>query len=554
MNAHFCLYGGALREEAFAEVFAGKNAVTLAVEKAAAFPFVSKTTIFLRGDFDERRLPPLTGKIGTVKRGGWTVKSLLEQLAREGAGFDMTYFAWADSPFLDPVLAGRLVARHQSYRAEYSYSDGWPYGFSPECLSPGTAAILANICDSFAGRDRPPERDSLFAVLQKDINSFDIETEIAPVDLRSRRLVLAADSKRNLLLLRRFADAGFSTADDAETFVRGRPLLLRTLPAFYPVQVSGVCPQECAFCPYPASRGTPVSDTALVSDAQTVVSDTASVSDTFMPLSRFTTLLDNIAAFSGDAVIDLSLWGELSLHPQKSALVKAVLERPALSLVIETCGIGWKAKELEALADEAKKAAPRVNGMAALSWIVSLDTADAERYRSLHGEGFEEAAQCAKRLLALFPQDAYVQAVRTAGAEVDIEKFYRKWKEAGVNGLRTDNIIIQKYDYFCGKLPDLRAGDIRPVNREPCWHLMRDMPVLINGDVPLCREEIVADTAGNIIGNVFEESLAAIWEKGEERYGAHCRVSYTADTENDGKKNEYPALCAGCDEYYTYNF
>jgi hypothetical protein len=56
MNALAVLYGGNLREAAFEKVFAGKsgpeNALTLALEKAAAFPGVTKTVLLVSADFD----------------------------------------------------------------------------------------------------------------------------------------------------------------------------------------------------------------------------------------------------------------------------------------------------------------------------------------------------------------------------------------------------------------------------------------------------------------------------------------------------------------------
>jgi len=509
------LYAGSLSNEAMEIIFDGKNSLEMALERSWRFPSVGKTVLLAAA---ESSFPVYEG-IGIDRKASWTVKDLLEALAAHSEGFDLTYFAWADCPFLDPELAKRLADRHLRYAAEYSYADGWPYGIAPELLSPGTAAILAKLLgDDSKG---PVERDSLFSVLQKDINAFDIETEISPVDLRCHRLKLCADSKRNLLLLRRFAQSQVPDTAAIERTIAEKPEILRTLPAFYPVQVYGGCPQTCVFCPWPKSGG-----------AITERRD-------FMEAGHFDSLLEKIAAFSGDAVIDLSLWGELSLHPQKMELIEMVLRRPELDLIIETSGIGWKDDEIDKCAALAKTVAPGKNKFR-LSWIVSLDTADSARYKEIRGSGFAEANDLAKKLLTLFPGDAYVQAVRTAGAEDDIEKFYRSWKEITPN---TSNIIIQKYDDFCGFLPRKQASDLSPVQRQPCWHLMRDMPVLIDGTVPLCREQI----AGAInLGNVFTEPLEVIWEKGRRFY------TEQAGQLPGGKK--YDSLCAGCDEYYTYNF
>ena len=306
---------------------------------------------------------------------------------------------------------------------------------------------------------------------------------------------------------------------DVEKIVRERPEILRTLPAFFPIQVYGGCPQACTICPYP------------------LFTDAAGRKD-FMDTARFASLLDKIVSFCGDAVIDLSLWGELSLHPEKMKLIEEVISRNALSLVIETSGIGWKEQELEncaRLCSDLSQKAGRKNTLPPLSWIVSLDSVDPQRYTELRGQGFAEAENCAKKLLSLFPKDCYVQAVRAKGFENDTEKFYRYWKDS--------NVIIQKYDDFCGALDKKQASDISPVIRKPCWHIMRDMPVLIDGSVPLCKEDLSAlkQQSKRILGNAFNEPLENIWKEGDSYYREQCEKNYSG-------------LCKDCDEYYTFNF
>jgi spiro-SPASM protein len=182
--------------------------------------------------------------------------------------------------------------------------------------------------------------------------------------------------------------------------------------------------------------------------------------------------------------------------------------------------------------------------MAPLSWIVSLDAHDPNRYREIRGAGFSEAKTCAKTLLSLFPRDAYVQAVRVKGFEDDIELFYRSWTEEGSGRKDGSHVIIQKYDDFSGALPKMQASDLSPVKWRPCWHIARDMNILLDGTVPVCREDLGAIRANagmNILGNALTGSLNLIWEKGTALFLEHCRA-------------EYGSFCAGCDEYYTYNF
>jgi len=518
MNAILILYAGNLSKTAFEPLYNGKNSVELAVEQAQKFPTAGKTVILADKKNDFSFLEQKVEIIEPSSARLWTKRCLLEKIAELQTGFELVYFAFADCPFLDPALAGAIADRHILYKAEYSYADGWPFGLAPETLSLGTAGILAKI----SGEDEPVERDIFFSVIQKDINAFDIETEISSVDLSCHRLNLQSDSKRNFLLLKNFISANnnkIPTTADVERIIAEQPEILRTLPAFYPIQVYGGCPQTCAICPYPA------------------FTDPMNRKD-FMNTEKFETLLDKIIAFSGDAVIDLSLWGELSLHPEKIKLIESVLKRKELSLIIETSGLGWKSGELEQIANYKEHLTRRENLMPAVSWIVSLDTSDSQQYMKIRGNGFAEAEGCAKKLLSLFANDCYVQAVRFKGSEEDTEKFYRYWKENAPNGEK--NIIIQKYDDFCGILEKKQASDLSPLIRQSCWHIMRDMPVLINGDVPLCREDlsVLKGEKNIILGNVFNDSLESIWKRGEFYY----------------KEKTPCGLCADCDEYYTYNF
>ncbi|HOV39774.1 MAG TPA: SPASM domain-containing protein, partial [Spirochaetales bacterium] len=75
-------------------------------------------------------------------------------------------------------------------------------------------------------------------------------------------------------------------------------------------------------------------------------------------------------------------------------------------------------------------------------------------------------------------------------------------------------------------------------HRFPCWHLKRDLYVLLDGSVPLCREDIKKTFIG---GNLFQEGIETIWKRMDAVYREHI----------EGK---YRPLCEKCDEYYTYNF
>lgn len=438
-----------------------------------------------------------------------------------GSTVDFVWWAWADAPLLDADLAGRMFERHSHWYAEYTNADGWPAGFAPELVNRASLDALAWIAREDG---EEVDRDLLFQVLQKDINAFEIETELSTVDLRPRRLSFFADSRRNWLLIERFLSHGYTRVEDTISFVDDHPQDLRTLPAYVSIQTNGRCSQNCTLCPWPKwSR----EQGGLL---PTERSDS-------MALEDFKLILDKVVSFAGDAVIDLSLWGEAAHHPDIVGIVQAVLDRPSLSLLIETSGIGWQDGCIEAILEAAKAAPPRSGFPGSsrpgpLSWIVSMDAKDPARYRALRGDGQVEAVACAEKLLTLAPKSLWVQALRLDDGEEDLEAFWRHWKDRGAQ------VIIQKYDFFAGWLPQRRAADLSPLKRQPCWHLMRDVSVLVDGTVPLCREDLGRRSPA---GNILKEAMENIWKGSGQLWESHA-------------SGIWPAHCTECDEYYTWNY
>lgn len=429
-------------------------------------------------------------------------RDLVGALAELGRGYDNIVYVYGDCPFLDTELCVRMLENHRRYYAQYSFADGYPCGLTPEIVQTGVLPALAALAREPSS---PAGRDTLFTLIQRDINAFDIETELSPKDLRLLRASLTSDSDRNRLLCERIAAENPENSGDIIRILEEKPEVLRTLPAYVSVQITEGCPQSCFSCPFPRFGGD-------------ILSKRGS-----MDPGDFDIIAGKTAKFCGDAVIGVSLWGEPSLHPGFTRLARSVAERPGLKMLVETSGIGWT--------DEILRETGRIlEGR--ISWIVSLDAADEELYTRLRGPGFGEALKTAGKLLEMFPDTAYVQALRMEENEDKMESFYRGWKE------KTQHIIIQKYDWFCGFLPQRKVTDLSPLDRFPCRHLQRELSVLIDGTVPLCREDL---GTGIRLGNLVSDSMEDIWERGGKHYREHL-------------EKRYSGICGNCDEYYTYNF
>ena len=249
-----------------------------------------------------------------------------------------------------------------------------------------------------------------------------------------------------------------------------------------------------------------------------------------MPAADFLDLGRRIRDFSPESVVSISLWGEPACHPEIWAILEGFRQCAPLQLYVETAGIGWNTERLEAFAQS--------GAHDHVTWIVSLDAMEATTYATMRGEGWAEALAGAHLFTRLFPQTAYIQAVRCKLNEEPMQAHYQYWKKLGFKQ------IIQKYDHFSFRLPDRRLSDIAPLDRLACWHLKRDMAILLDGTVALCRQDVPVQTGDKlqfVAGNAFADELPLIWKRLELPYLQHLGC-------------EYPGICEKCDEYYTFNY
>ena len=415
-------------------------------------------------------------------------------------------FVHNDTPLVNVSITLEMLADHKKYHAEFTFAEGFPLGFAPEILSREGVTHLANI---LGDADMPLAKGALFDAVAKDINAFDLETKISKKDMRSYRVALGMDTKQQFLATRNIyracTEGGRKVDEDVLTeVITVREELQRTLPVYVSVQITDGCPQKCGYCPYPKMNP------ELLTARNT------------MKFDDYQQILGKLKDFMDTSYINISPFGEPSLHPDIYRIIQSTADN-GFTAVVETSGLGWDREKVKSLTDACK---------GNLLWIVSIDSNDPKLYSTLRGEGFSEAFEFAKFITEAAPETGYVQCVRMKENEDLLEPFYRFWKE------RTDNIIIQKYDWYSGFLPENTVSDISPIHRNVCWHLKRDLTILLDGTVPLCKADVKRT---RVLGNIFTDAVEKIWQNALPVFREHA-------------DKKYEGICEGCDEYYTYNF
>ena len=319
----------------------GPTAFNAVLDIAAKLPDSDKIVVLAGENFSQK------GSYKVVQSVGLDIKDLIRIFKEEVGDSDNIFYFYGDTPLLDYSITERMYKNHLQYFASYTFADGYPYGMAPEILKTTVLDQLGTLAEK---NQIKITRKSIFELIQKDINSFDIETEISSIDQRMLRVSLTADTKRNFnqlcQIMKQLNEDGGNSEDSIVAILEKKQHLLRTEPSFINVQITGGCPQVCSYCPYPELGGDVISRT----DEMTV--------------EAWQTILSKVKTFSDDAVFSISMWGEPSRHSNILGIVHELLEIEKFSLIIETSGIGWDQNVLKSIA---KIADGRID------WILSMD-------------------------------------------------------------------------------------------------------------------------------------------------------------------------------------
>ena len=477
------------------------------LKRLRAAPLDAFDCVLVREEGEAMFFPEAPG-IRELRVAGRGVHEVLSALRAQYSGYAWYIFADIAAPFVDPDMYLHFLQRAEEQIAHYTYGEHYPRGAAPQVLS---AEALEVLCGVSSARNFPFSDEAIFDLMGLDINSYDIEMVVSPEDFRRWRLDLRVRDAYSFALCERLFQKEPALLERAsysllcETLIKS-PDILRVLPAYLELDVSGACQLACTFCPRS-------------------LSDMNSYANLQSPREKVLTLIRELAAINPQATLALSPYSEPLLSADCTLFVQEALGL-GLRVVIETNGLALDEKYAAFFAglDEERSII-----------ILSPDYACAGRYHEAKGlDGLAIVDENIRRLFALRKRNVWLQIIQFEKSDEEIDAFYAKWKEY------EDSILPRKYNNWCGRLPGEAAIDLSPIRRAPCWHLARDLVVAADGSARLCKQDI----GGGVCGNVFDEGLPAVWKRLDEAWTRHL-----ADTKNWGH-----ALCSVCDEWHTFNY
>lgn len=416
--------------------------------------------------------------------------NVLGIMIKEAKNSDNVVVFNAANPFYDKNFINDMFARHQSFLADYTYGVGYPDGLLPTVLSMTCLKQLKIISEN-NDIDAVQCRDYLFQLLSKDINSFDVETFISPVDLRIKRISVGnSDSGESAFTAFLAETLGTEVSyDDLANFLLEHPQALFSSIYGMFIDITGNETTSSAYVPHSA----------------TAVG--------FVNSDKIKKIAEEITEVNSKMRVVIGSKCEPMLHPDFVTIVNNFLAK-GIKVIVETYG-NTLPENLAEIAD-----------FSSVTFVFKIDAQNENTYHAVHPNGDYKTAVGNYNKVKDLGFKTYLQITRTVETENDIEKLLKD---------KQPDVLIKKYSSYCNVLSDKKTVDLSPLERFECYHLRRELYLDCGLNAYYCM------FSDKKIGSADNESITELMGKLKKAYISHAA-------------GEMEDFCRKCDDYYTFNF
>ncbi len=245
-----------------------------------------------------------------------------------------------------------------------------------------------------------------------------------------------------------------------------------------------------------------------------------------MTRELFAKLLDDLAAYD-DICLTLGGAGDPLAHPEIFEFLELAGEKGIYGLHLDTPGT---------LLDEGKAKKLLECDVDVVSFRLNANTS--ETYKKLTGrDDFDAVVAGIEKFIEL--RDAAgregpflaIETDKRPEIEGELIAFWDRWSERGAWP------VIRPSSDYCGQLPDRATVHLTLAERVGCRRLLKEMLVLADGTVPLCRMDF---KAGEPAGSIATSSVEELWTAG--------RIAELRG-EQHAKKFDGFRLCPACRDW-----
>lgn len=423
-------------------------------------------------------------------------KEYIIDLYNKTEGFEDIVYISTDMPLVDALETKKMFDMHKGSFAMYTYGENYPLGIVPFIIKRGALERLIKLSED---RQIPITKNVIHDAVFLEPNFFEIEILISKHDMRYYRLTLLSDSKANNILVSSLLKYG--SYDEIAIALKENVMIRRTLPVYVEIEITGK--NNVVKNIFPNESG----------------------EDKSMTTGDFEKIYNNLTDYAAEIHLSIGGRNEPFLNENIFGILEKALSSKKTKIYLET-------NALLLTKDNAAKLINFQNENDNLYVIIHLDAVKQSVYDKIYKTGdLQTILSNIEYYFLRMPKNTYLQIIKQKDNFNYLSDYYKYFEKYNAT------IIMQKYATYRGKVLDNKVGDLTPVVKLCCWHLLRDMYIDVDGNVPLCAYDIDKEIK---LGNVLSEGVEGVWKKGGSFYKDNAEGSLE--------------FCKNCDEWYLYNF
>ena len=424
---------------------------------------------------------------------------------------EFVVFLPESSYFYNIQQSKKLQKNFLEYGADIGFGDYFPRGMIPFYVRTEALLVLENVRKQNNFR---PSVDTIENIINHDVNAFDLENLYAPINLRFLRLDFFVQDQHSSLLAEKIQQKMLAKDpksnpwewdyEDFANLISSNRKSLMTLPKFFQFHTTSKDNQKRLLSPR-----------HLLPKAEL---------DTDLSLENFCLIVDKIAHHIKHPILSFSAaFSEPTLNPKWKEMLSYSLQR-GFETLLETNGTVISQADLKEISTW--------HHQDKLKIIFQLEAIQPELYARFRSgqKGIHDILRIIENSFLIRPDTTYVEAIKVDDNLEHLLELHRHFKNF------TNNIIINKYNPFRGKMTERRSRIINPLEKIDCWHLKRDLVIDYLGDVWMCKQDILKEKT---LGNIIVDDWIDIIKKNQSNLEKHIAGM---------------PYCQNCDEFYTFNY
>lgn len=427
-------------------------------------------------------------KINTVQIQSDTEKTEITETA------DTFLYFESISPLMDIEKSKELILNHFKYLSEYSYCDIAPTGFLP---------IVCNIDLA----KRIVIQDSNYnwnwsEFFLKNTQTVDLEIFYVEKDYRIYRFRFDLYDERNQKICKNLLKKNINiTYEDIEYYLQNEISLFRIAPTWIEIELTNKQILETKIYPKPKEK-----------------------KENYLSIDKFKKIILDLKEFEVLKSMTLCLggMGETFFYPELDKILEiSVNSKLFKKIYIETFLYFFDEKLKNTL----------INFKKDIEIIIKLPTLNEKLYEELMGINLLPEI---KKNLKELPKDlkVYSEILRIKQVEEELDSYFAFFKESFIQP------IIGKYNTY-SYLPDYRAVDLEPFEKDYCRNLMFSIYINSEGKIPICRQDIFCKYQNY---DLETHSLKEVFFELEKKYKHFIKKEYDLIL----------PLCKNCTDWYVF--